>query len=279
MGGRIAVVSAPGAGSVFEFAVSFARSAQRPLRPRESAREPEMQPLAGIRVLLAEDNLVNQELALEILDSAGATVITASTGRAAVHLASHGDFDCILMDIEMPELDGYAATAQIRQHATRGNVTIVAMTAHAESAYREECRKVGMDDFVTKPIDASELIDVLVKWIGPRDADAVAAPEAKAASSRLPENLPGIDMRAALARANGNHALLRRLLQLFASEYGNAPELIDSAIARADWETACRLAHTIIGSAGIFPPRGYITRRLHSNRACSAARKRACPDC
>jgi CheY-like chemotaxis protein len=122
---------------------------------------------SGTRVLLAEDNPINQQLVIEILGDAGVSVIVAASGEEAVALAMHESFDCILMDIQMPGLDGYAATARIRENASRGGIPIIAMTAHASAAFRAECLAAGMNDYLTKPIDAQTLIETVSRWTTP----------------------------------------------------------------------------------------------------------------
>ena len=164
MGGRIDVRSVPGRGSVFAFDASFGVATVVDKVHRQITNDAQERSLAGARVLLAEDNPINQELAKEILGAAGASVVLASTGDEAVHLATHEHFDCVLMDIQMPNLDGYAATALIRQDVAHGKVRIIAMTAHASDSHRLECLAAGMDDYVTKPIDARILIDKVKRW-------------------------------------------------------------------------------------------------------------------
>ena len=244
MGGRIDVRSAPGAGSVFAFDASFDRASLIDAAQQVAVRHAPDRSIAGARVLLAEDNPINQQLAMEIMGSAGASVTVASSGEEAVRMATQAHFDCILMDIQMPGMDGYAATARIRQNAAHGKVPIIAMTAHAASSYRDECVAAGMNDYITKPIDARILIDTVKRWTG---AVLTAVPQTVLLSD---DAWPGIDRPAALLRVNGNIALLRRLLHLLATEYADTPQRIASAIATSDWKTAARLAHTVVGSAG-----------------------------
>ena len=164
MGGRIDVRSVPGRGSVCAFDASFGVASVTGEIHRAISNQAQERSIAGARVLLAEDNPINQELAKEILGAAGAIVVLAATGDEAVHLATQEYFDCILMDIQMPTLDGYAATALIRRHTARNRVPIIAITAHASDSHRLECLAAGMDDYVTKPIDARILIDTVKRW-------------------------------------------------------------------------------------------------------------------
>jgi signal transduction histidine kinase/CheY-like chemotaxis protein len=137
-------------------------------KPVETTSEPRIQiarPGSGLRILLTEDNLVNQRLALRILEKEGHDVVVASTGREAVDAVARTDFDVVLMDVQMPEMDGFEATAAIRraEMSTRNHVPIIAMTAHAMSGDRERCLAADMDDYVSKPISARGLLDVIEK--------------------------------------------------------------------------------------------------------------------
>jgi signal transduction histidine kinase/ligand-binding sensor domain-containing protein/ActR/RegA family two-component response regulator len=162
MGGKIEVTSTPGRGSVFAFDAAFAIAQSIPVD--ESLEPPSVERARDIRVLLAEDNPINQQLVIEILADVGISVTLASTGEEAVELATRESFDCILMDIQMPGMDGHVATARIRRQAQGAEVPIIAMTAHASAAFRDECLAAGMNDYITKPIDARVLIDTLSRW-------------------------------------------------------------------------------------------------------------------
>ena len=165
MGGSLKVKSRPGLGSSFHFSVPFEPLPDVPDTDTEAAI-PQIPSSVGVRedrilrVLLVEDNLVNQKLAVRILEKAGHQVTLAKNGLEAVSEFQHSDFDVVLMDVQMPVLDGYAATRAIRQmeEETRQHVPIIAMTAHALEGYREECLKAGMDDYVPKPIDTKALL-------------------------------------------------------------------------------------------------------------------------
>jgi CheY-like chemotaxis protein len=120
----------------------------------------------SLRVLLAEDNAVNQKLAVRLLEKKGHSVFVAGDGLQAVEAHARETFDLILMDVQMPEMGGYEATAQIRQreHATGERVPIIALTAHALTGDRERCLEAGMDDYLTKPIEPAKLYAALEKW-------------------------------------------------------------------------------------------------------------------
>jgi PAS domain S-box-containing protein len=233
--------------------------------------------MAGARILLAEDNAINRALAVELLAGAGLAVDVANDGREAVRMVDGAHYDAVLMDVQMPEMDGWTATARIRENPRHRGLPIIAMTAHALAGYREECLAAGMNDYITKPIEPGALFGVLSRWIGIEgagDANATSATSAKNSASADREATGAtalvttddelgefaglervLDVRAALARISGKRALLRRLL----TEYLADPELsearISEALATGDAETAFRLAHTVKGVAGAFGAR------------------------
>ncbi len=158
---------------------------------------------------MVEDNEVNQQVAQEILSGAGIKVFLASDGQEAVEAVKKNEYDAVLMDVQMPVLDGYEATRVIRSDPRYKELPIIAMTAHAMTGDREKSLEAGMNDHVTKPIDPNQLFATLVKWIQPIErryeptstVKPHAGPEVEVA---LPEKLPGIDMASALTRVGGN---------------------------------------------------------------------------
>jgi PAS domain S-box-containing protein len=208
----------------------------------------------GARLLLVEDNEINRQVATELLEQEGFWVSSANDGRAAVNAVCQPDaeaFDLVLMDLQMPEMDGYTATGAIRKTGNQ-SLPIVAMTADAMSGVAERCREAGMNDYVTKPIDPQELFTTLVRWIAPgsRPLNPAAAratePEAE---PELPE-LPGIDTADGLQRVGGNKTAYRKLLLKFAHNNANAVADIRAALQQGDQARAERLAHTLKGVAG-----------------------------
>jgi two-component system, sensor histidine kinase and response regulator len=209
----------------------------------------------GTRILLVEDNEVNQQVATELLQSAGAIVSIANDGAEAVKILTEGEghpwFDVVLMDLQMPEMDGFTATRQIRAQRRLQVVPIIAMTAHALVEERQRCLDAGMNDHVSKPIDPDALFATLARWVKTREAPAarsVARP-AKRAAVLIPE-IDGVDVTEGLARAAGNRRLYRDLLMRFARDYVDLGAQIAAALESGDPKQAEHIVHTVKGVAG-----------------------------
>ncbi|MBE1424450.1 PAS domain S-box-containing protein [Desulfomicrobium macestii] len=233
---------------------------ENPATGRGGSREK----IRGARILLAEDNVINQQVAREILESEGLEVVVAGDGREAVRLATEQRFDLILMDIQMPVMDGFEATARLRAMPEFKDMPILAMTAHAMAKDRRKSLDMGMNDHITKPFDPKELFSALTRWIdparidpvridaaghdeaGPKDA-ALTAPQDDAV---LPRTLEGIDIPSGLARVNGNKKLYRTLLIKLHDEYRDAHGRICELLDKGDMHEAMLLAHTVKGVAG-----------------------------
>jgi len=224
----------------------------KPLRPKAD-QAAALARLRGASVLLAEDNEINQQVARELLESVGMTVDIATNGKEAVELARASAHDVILMDIQMPVMDGFAATAALRADARFTDTPIIAMTAHAMAGDRERSLQGGMVDHVTKPIDPDSLFATLVKWVRPRDDAAAPAPAPKKRTppdaGAMPE-LPGIDTALGLKRAAGNEKLYRTLLLDFHRDYHSSVEAVRQALDAGKTSDAQRLAHTLKGVSG-----------------------------
>ena len=225
---------------------------------------------AGIRVLLVEDNEINQQVARELLESAGAMVAIANHGVEAVNILTADDqpppFDVVFMDMQMPEMDGITATKLVRQDPRLQTLPIIAMTAHALVEERQQCLDAGMNDHVSKPIDPDALFPTLLRWAKPRPkqttgphAAAVKVQE-KGFEQGLPEEalaeeelillqISGINVADGVKRVAGNKRLHRDLLLQFAAKQGNAAEVISAAIASGDLKRAELMAHTVEGVA------------------------------
>ncbi len=218
-----------------------------------SAQETEvLEKIRGASILLVEDNEINQEIANEILEQAGFKVTIASNGSEAVEMVTQADYDCVLMDCQMPVMDGYEATQAIRKEERFSSLPIVAMTANAMQGDREKCLDAGMNDHVSKPINNKELFSALKKWIEPgeRSVDEVvsAPPKIVEAEVSLPE-LEGIDTKAGLAIVGGNEKLYRKLLIKFHQDNQNSVAEIRKALETGNAKLAERLTHTVKGVA------------------------------
>ena len=208
------------------------------------------QKVRGARLLLVEDNAVNQELALEILQEAGLAVDVASNGAEAVERVAQQEYDGVLMDCQMPVMDGFEATRRIRQSERNAGLPILAMTANAMAGDKEKCLASGMNAHITKPIDVAQLFLTLAQWITPRQAPAVAA---NAPGEAVADGLPavaGLDLKGALARVGGSSRLLLKLISRFAETQADVISRIEAAMEANDVDTAVREAHTVKGLAG-----------------------------
>jgi len=209
--------------------------------------------VAGAHLLLVEDNELNQEVAKDLLEAAGLKVDIACDGQQAVDMVQARDYDLVLMDMQMPKMDGLEATRLIRAGQHQADLPIVAMTANAMSSDREACLLAGMNDHVAKPIDPVRLFETLRQWIRPRPglgttAENVVKPKTMDKTS-VPD-LPGINVSEGLSRMMGRQDLYLRLLQQFANSYRTAAHQIRTELAQGDRDTALRLAHTTKGLAG-----------------------------
>ncbi len=212
--------------------------------------------LRGARVLLVEDNELNREVALGLLEDAHLAIEMAENGEVAVKMVNQKQYDVVLMDMQMPVMDGITAAKIIRADSRHAALPIVAMTANVMAADREKCIDAGMNDHVSKPIDPDELFTVLLRWIKPRTAASVplAAPKAaepvpaKAPEAEFPP-IEGIDTKGALRRTGGNRLRYESLLRKFAQPNAGGVAEIRAALAARDTETAARAAHSLKGAA------------------------------
>src|SRR6185295_9734598 len=185
--------------------------------------------LGGVRLLLAEDNEINQQIAVELLESAGARVEVANNGREAVEKLFAGGpqtYDAVLMDLQMPEMDGIEATRRIRAEARFAKLPIIAMTAHAMIEERERCSAAGMVDHISKPIDPHIMFQTLSRWV----RGSAAVPRAHAGEASLPP-IDGLDAAAGLKRVAGNRRLYLGLLRQFAEKQADAGRRLAAALA------------------------------------------------
>ena len=209
--------------------------------------------LRGARILLVEDNELNQEVAAGLLTEGGFRVDIADNGQIAVERVQQTAYDLVLMDMQMPVLDGVSATREIRQWPGCAALPIVAMTANAMQQDKERCLAAGMNDFITKPIEPDELWAALQRWIKPPLAGVqagAASPPVALSDADLPGDIAGLDVAAGLRRARGKPTLYLSFLRRFVANQTPVAEAIRAALDRDDWATAERLAHTAKGVAG-----------------------------
>ena len=204
--------------------------------------------LNGARLLLVEDNELNQELASELLESVGIRLRLATHGQEAMDiLAEDGDFDGVLMDCQMPVMDGYTATRKIRQQPRFSTLPVIAMTANAMDGDRERALECGMNDHISKPLNVESMFATMAKWIKPR----AAKPSLNAGfADGFPDRLEGIDLAAGLATCMGRRDLYLRLLCKFRDTQTDFAEQFQAAQTDPDPAAGARLAHSLRGTAG-----------------------------
>ncbi len=276
LGGSIGIASEPGHGFVVAFSGEFGveigtANASDGRGNSASRRDPEarirmpdgLEHIRGARILLAEDHPVNQNLTREILTQAGCTVDIAEDGQSTIEavLSRGGSYDAVLMDVQMPIMDGFEATRQIREQLSESALPIIAMTANVLGDERERCLAAGMNDYVPKPIHIPDLYAALIRWIrmdeaecrlgaGPSATAGPAIAGSDASTVTLPERIPQIDVESGLARAMGNQDLYADLLLQFAQTNESLGADVAAAIAKGDLELARFLVHGLASTAG-----------------------------
>ncbi len=211
----------------------------------------------GANILLVEDDEINRQVAHELLDSFGVNVIIAENGEEAIALLRQTQFDGVLMDMQMPVMDGISATREIRKDPQYADLPIIALTANVMVSEQNEILAAGMNDHIGKPVDPDLLVTMLAKWVHPAaretesDSSGKAVPTSTSShtTEKLP-NLPGVKVAASLRRIGGNVALYYSLLDKFRVNQLHVVSSIREALASNDGQTAERLAHTLKGIAG-----------------------------
>jgi signal transduction histidine kinase/DNA-binding response OmpR family regulator/HPt (histidine-containing phosphotransfer) domain-containing protein len=237
----------------------------------------ELRRLRGARILLVEDNDLNREVALGLLEDADLTIDAAENGAVAVQMVNLNGYDLVLMDMQMPVMDGVTATRTIRSDARFRTLPIIAMTANAMASDREKCLEAGMNDHLGKPIDPDKLFAALLKWITPRavtvtPAAAVDTHQAASApaSASIPLVIPGIDTQTALKRTGGNRKRYESLLRRFADSQSGAMSGMRAALAASDFPTAQRAAHSLKGAAANLGATALAEAAAHAEAAIDA---------
>ncbi len=255
------------------------------VRRKKERRPDDLKAIQGARVLLVEDNEINQQVAKEILEGAGLVVTIANDGREGVDLVQSSEFEAVLMDIQMPVMDGYEATRKIREWELKAQsskpkatepkdksqdsvlspqssaLPIIAMTAHAMAGDEQKSISAGMNGHVTKPIDPDQLFATLQKWIKPDkerihteqpkvSTEVIATGVSEPDAEEFPKSLPGFDLEDGLKRLQGNEKLYRKLLVDFGVKYAGTANEIRQALDTKDFEQAHSLIHNLKGLAG-----------------------------
>jgi PAS domain S-box-containing protein len=248
--GRLQVSSTPGKGSTFSFTVQMTvlpdtiAKGETPFAvPRPSSSE-NRQAARPLHILLAEDNLINQKLSVAMLEHAGHRVVVANNGRAVLLALEQRSFDVLLMDVQMPEMNGLEATAAIREKekTTGGHIPILAVTAHAMKGDREQFLAAGMDGYVTKPVDEAELMNAIARCLPTMEATAPVPEE--------PPSRDIIDRRKFLRQLHGDSALASELITLFQKEFPTKRAELDQAITTRDVRRMGLIAHVLKGTLG-----------------------------
>jgi CheY-like chemotaxis protein/HPt (histidine-containing phosphotransfer) domain-containing protein len=243
---------------------------QAPLAPTRSVRRAEAlldhrRALAGARILLVEDNAFNREVAVDLLSGIGVVTTIACDGQEALDTLSRQRFDGVLMDVQMPVLDGYAATRALRQRLELQDMPVIAMTANAMVGDREAVLAAGMNDHISKPIVVNEMFATLAKWVK-ADRSGHSVDEIHGAGAAMQTGC--IDRRCGLANTGGNEVLYGRIVELFRERESDFTQRFHAARAAGDADAAMRAAHDLKGEAGTLGMHGLLRAATALERAC-----------
>jgi len=256
MGGEIHLESKVNVGSKFFFTLPFEiitadiTQKDRAITKSESYDDINLQ---GISLLLVEDNAMNQELVIDILNTKGVSVTVVDDGKEALKILENQSFDGVLMDCQMPVMDGYEATRKIRKQARFKDIPIIAMTANVMTGDREKSLESGMNDHISKPINPLEMFAIIAKWIQPRQRNSVKTQfisETKPDHTEVFQNLPGIDVKKGLVTTQNDFKHYQRLLIKFRDSYKDFQNNFYQVLSDNNLKKAEREAHTLNGLAG-----------------------------
>lgn len=246
MGGEIDVESEVGKGSTFSFTAKFETAEGIPAMQNEDKGDRLTRIFEGKSVLLVEDNRINLQMTREILENMGFNADTAESGAVAVEMATRNTYDAILMDIRMPEMDGYEATRRIRALKSADSLPIIALSADAVEGVAEKAREAGMNGYLTKPLSPSKLVEVLKEFIQVETAghsfDEMAEKE--------PDPQGSIDFESGIRRMGGKKAKYKGILKQFIYNHSEDFQKVDRLISSGNFEEARKMVHTLKGIAG-----------------------------
>lgn len=256
MGGTIKATSEEGQGSIFTFDIYLGVTDIASIRKnqqlnRAGVAKLNLAPLNGTKILLVEDNEVNRLVASELLEQAKITVDCAENGQLALDKLAENSYDCVLMDVQMPVMDGYQATRELRKLETPNYLPVVAMTANVLGDARAKCLQAGMDDFIGKPILPDTLYATLLKWVRPTTANSVSAPPLRSPQHTEPfPSLYGIDTALGLQHTAGNATVYRKVLLKFADNHRQTLSEVRQYLQEKNFELAHRSVHSLTSLAG-----------------------------
>ncbi|KAA9346126.1 response regulator [Adhaeribacter soli] len=249
-GGKLTVRSRVGEGSTFRFALKFKTASEKASGTREIMQEIDPAELGKVRVLLAEDNEINQMLARKVITDWGFELDVASNGRIAVEMLKEKDYDVVLMDMQMPEMDGYEATVYIRNEmGPKSNIPIIAFTAHATKMEIGKCMLAGANAYVSKPLKPAELLNEIYDQVS-KEPGVVFKPSLEPEAEEKPEQLSDIkiDLTFLKEMAGGNQVFMNEIVDMFISSTPESLAKMQEAIAENDWINVKAIAHKLKSS-------------------------------